>query len=408
MLRYLALLLGASCVLGSVTPALGASIGSESSVGLAADYSSNPFLDEVGGEPAEAVAALLNVPITYNDGEQTIDLIPRLRFAETRGDAELLTNYEYLDADWRLQSERNTFSATADWHHDSTLYNVFEDGALAGKTVTRLEEIGSLAWQHQLTERSDFQINGSYDGVHYGAAADGALISYDYAQGALQYNRQLTERWQWQTSAGYGRYDVPAEQYHSQQEFIQTGLTRALSEQWSAGAKLGYAWLQDRSVVPTLYCAVPLLYCYFGISQYQIIDVTTHSSTAAPNGVLSLEHRDERLTLDVNASRAIVPSGFGELVTQTNISLGGNYRASERWTLGATLHGATLSDALQHVALGNQRYAGLDLSAAWQWTEHWTLQLTGAPLVARINGVQAHSVACSIGMFRQFGRVRLD
>ena len=65
--------------------ALGDTLSSESSVGLSSEYASNPFLASSGAHPAESIAAVANLPATYTSDTQTLDFVPRLRFAETHG-----------------------------------------------------------------------------------------------------------------------------------------------------------------------------------------------------------------------------------------------------------------------------------------------------------------------------------
>jgi len=399
------LVLGGAVALCS--PVLGASIGSESSIGLAADGNSNPFLVTSDAKAAESAAFLANVPITYTGDENTLDLIPRIRLAETHGDAQLLSNYQYLDADWRFINERNTLNASGGWHRDSTFYNVFENGALNGHTSYRQEDLANLSYARQLNERDGFQLIGFYDSIRYDAAVGQTLASYEYVQGAAEYDHQLGERWQASLTGGYGAFRLIQENYRSQQEFGQLGLNRSLTERWSLKAQLGYSWLQDRLVQPELICPVYYLYCYFGFVSYEHVQVTSRSTGSSPNGQLTLERHYERTTLDLAAARSVVPSGLGALVTQTDLKTTVNYQLSERWQLSTTLHGAALSNATAQSQIGNRRYANLDLSGNWQWTEHWLLQLSATGLVQDIDRHYSHALAFSIGAYRQFGRIRI-
>lgn len=72
------------------------------------------------------------------------------------------------------------------------------------------------------------------------------LNNYEYGQFSVQYDRTLTERWQWSSTAGVGRYEVIGQGYRSDEDFVQTTLKRALAEQWSLSAQVGYAYLRRR------------------------------------------------------------------------------------------------------------------------------------------------------------------
>jgi hypothetical protein len=398
--------IGAALALALACPVYAASVGSESSIGLASEYSSNPLYSSPA-TAAESAAFLVNLPITYNGDAQTLDLIPRLRLAATRGNTELLSNYQYLDASWRLSGERTSFGADADWHRDSTLYNVFEDGALQGQTAHRTEDIGGLRWQHTLTERSDVQWTASWDRVSYGAQAQGALTSYDYGQTALQYEHSLGERWQASGSAGYGRYALVDNSYQSQQWFAQLAAKHALSERWSLTLQAGYSYLRDRKVQPELQCDVQFLFCAAGFYPFTVVDVTLRSSRGSPNGGITFEHEYQRAVLDVSISRAIQPSGLGALVTQDDASVTTTFTLSERWSLGVALHGARISDAVQSVQLGSRRYYDFGLSNTWRLTEYWSLQFGAILTQQRIDAVNRSNATASLTLFRQFGRLRL-
>ena len=99
---------------------------------------------------------------------------------------------------------------------------------------------------------------------------------------------------------------------------------------------------------------------------------------------------------------------LGALLLTAGCSASGS-AAPQGFTLGATLHGARITDPLQQLALGDRRYADFDLNATWLWTEHWTLQLQGAYFVQRLisTGPSASSTSVYLNLLRQFGRIRL-
>src|SRR5450755_4725663 len=204
--RAYAAAVGLSLALGGT--ALGDTLSSESSVGVSSGYNSNPFLEPSGAHAAESLAVLANLPATYTSDTQSLDLVPRLRFAETHGDEALLSNYQYLDGTWRVNGPLNTFTASADWHHDSTFYNAFENAALLGLDLRRQEDIANLDWRRDLTERSDVHLLGSWDKVNYSQSVATGVQNFSYSQALVEFDHALNERWQWTTSVGVGRYEL--------------------------------------------------------------------------------------------------------------------------------------------------------------------------------------------------------
>jgi hypothetical protein len=351
------------------------------------------------------VAVLADLPVTYAGDSQSFEFDPRLRWAKTHGDLALLSDYQYLDGIWKFTSERTSLLASAAWHRDSTLYTPFENAALFGRNLRRLEYTANLAWQWAASERSDLQLVSAWDQVSYSQNSSSGLDNFRYGQAALEYERALTERWQWTSSIGFGRYELRNQSYRSDNRFAQTALTRALSELWSLNANVGYSNLNANQT--SLVCCeiVPGP----GGDQLQLIPVKNTSSRGTASYALSLERKALRWTLDIAASRAIQPSGLGALLTQDDASVKASLAATERLTLGALLHAARQSDSLRRLSLGDQRYYDADLNAVWLWTEHWTLGLQTAYIRQRYAGgaSTASGVTVYLNLSRQFGRLRL-
>jgi hypothetical protein len=385
--------------------ALGDTLSSESSIGLQSAYNSNPFMAPAGARGAESIAVLANLPATYTSDFQSFDLVPRVRFAETRGVEALLSNYQYLDALWHLTSERNTFSASADWHHDSTFYNAFENAVLLGRSLRRREEIANLDWKRALSERSDLHVSVSWDKVDYSQSAATGLQNYSYGQGMVQYDHELSERWLWTSSVGFAHFELPDGSERSDNRFAQTALKVALSEKWSLTAQVGYAYLTAHEQ-GSICCEILVGPNGFYL---QPILVAQSASRGAGSYALSFERKGERWVVDLAASRAIQPSGLGALLTQDDASLTASIPWTERWTLTAKLHGAQLSEPISQFAAIHERFADFDLGANWLWTEHWSLNLQGSYNLQRVTaGARtASGVAVNLTLSRQFGRVRL-
>lgn len=363
---------GVLCLLaGSVTAA---TLSSQSSVGVSAEYASNPFLLAGHAQPAEALALVADLPATYTSDTQSIELIPRLRQAQPFGPVGLLSDYQYLDGDWHWKSERNAFSATGGWHHDSTYYNEFEQAALLGHDLKRLEVPGSLSWDRQLSERNDLQLSASYDRVAYSQHSASAVSNFSYAQGALQFSRLISERTQWTSSLGYGSFQLLAGSYFSTQRFAQTAVTHQWSERWTTNAQVGYAYLNAHGIGEQC-CELAL--SPNGTLELVVVPVRQYAARGSPNFAVTVQRQAERFGLDLNLSRAIQPSGFGALITEDTASLSATRAWSERWTVAGTLQWSRLLDSLGRLSLDNRQYYSASLSAGWQWTEHWTLQLQG-------------------------------
>lgn len=395
----------AGFMLALCAAARAATLSSESSVGLAADYNSNPFLRSSDIQGAESEAILANLPATYTSDTISYELIPRVRFAETQGVTSLLSNYQYLDADWHLNQERNVLVFSGFWHRDSTFYDVFENAALNGTTLHRQEENANASWQRLFGERSDIELLGFYDQVNYGQNPSFVVVSYDYLQGTLQYDRTLAERLKWTAAVGYGEYQLRDQDYRSENRFVQTSLAYSLSELWSMSLQLGYSRVTSLTQEQQL----AIFEAPGGGFEEGFETLKVGASEGTDSFAASIERKAERLVLDLSVSQAIEPTGLGALLTVDDASIAASIPWTERWSFTGRLHAARLSDPLQQISFAERRYYDADLTASWLVAEHWTLQLSATYLLQRYSSSipvgAATSVALSLS--RQLGHLRL-
>ena len=349
---------------------------------------------------------MANLPATYTTDTQTIDLVPSFRLAQTYGPVSLLSNYGYLDADWRWKSSRNTFSVGGEWHHDSTYYDQFEQADLLGHDLGRLEESANVSWDRALTERADLTLAGSWDRVAYSQNATSTVSNYQYSQASLQYARDLSENMQLTSTVGYGRFQLLDNTYVSDERFAQIGLQRSLSERWNLQAQAGYADLTARGLS---YSCCELAIAPDGQLYYEPIPVTVYSGRGAPNFAVVGQYKGERLQYTLSASRVIQPSGLGALITEDNVGVDASFAGTERLSLGAGLHWARISDLLGRLNLENQRYYNLSVTANWLWTEKWTLQLQSlySQQYTTSKIPPAHGVTVYLSLLRQLGHLTL-
>ena len=396
-----------ACALAAAAAPLRAgSLGSEPSLGLSAGFQSNPLLDPNSNASAETLALLLNLPVAFNGRRSTFTLSPRLRAGATRGEVAPLSNYQYVDANWDYKGERNELVADAEWHRDSTLYNQYERSVLGGNTLRRLEETGSLTWRHDLSERSTFQLQGAEDRVLYGAEQVQTLTSFNYGQGSAKYGYQLSENWQASLEGGFTRYELRDQSYRTDATYVQFGLARTLSEYWSLSMSAGASALKSRQFIERYVIEQdPQGALHIVLKRFEL-----HSGDHTRSYALSAKRQFEQWELNLSGSRALQPSGFGALATQDDLSLRATGHWSERLTLSGTLHGSRLSDASGRLNLGSRRYYDCDLSANWQWREHWSVEAQAALYMERAaaSSPTRSNVLVFLTLTRQFGRQGLN
>jgi len=401
--------LGGARALGGVllgafsVQALASTVGSESSVGLSADYDSNPYLLASGPRSAESAALVASLPVSYNDNAVAMDLSVRSRLAESHGPLAVLSNYEYFDGDWKFSGERSALAANVGWHRDSTLYNQYENTALQGHSVIRQESSAQLDGSRQLDERATVRVSGSYNQVNFDQIAGQLVTNYHYEQLGAQIERTLSELWQGSASLGVGRYELPDHSFREDTRYAQLGVNRALNENWLFSSQLGYSRLADRSQFQVAYLAL----APDGTLEILQRPVILHHQGGTTSYALSLQRNTERAQWSVAASRSVQPSGLGSLLTQDSVTLSRAGDLSERSRVTVTLGGSRNDDSLQHLQLGNRRYFQVASTWSWRASEQWVIDTELSANRQRVNGEQADGLTVRISLLRQLRRWRI-
>jgi len=377
-------------------------LGVEPTLGLSAGYQSNPLFLADGRGTSETLALLLHLPVTYSGDRVSFSLQPRFRAGATHGAVAPLADYQYFDSVWDDKGVLNEFTAKAGWHRDSTLYNPFEQSALGGSTLHRQEDTGSLDWRHQLSERSDLELFASEDQVHYGATVTPTLSSFNYGQGGAKFAHDLSERWQLTLEGGVSEFELRDQSYRTEAGYAQLDLSRRLSERWSLLASIGTSSLRFRQTIEEFF----LVPDDQGVLHLVLRQVDIHTRGHTGNYSLSLQREFQKWRLEVAASRALQPSGFGALATQDDVTVRLTGNRTERLTLTAAIHGSRLSDSSGRLSLGNRRYYDANVTGDWRWTEHWTLEAQLALYLQRPAPTLAmvRNAAAFLTLTREFGR----
>jgi hypothetical protein len=381
------------------------SVGIDGTIGVAAGYNSNPLTLPEGGKGAESIGLVVDAPLTYTGDVNKFSLRPQARFAETSGDVAVLSDYQYLTANWDYGGERNTLNARGDWRRDSTLYNQIEASAVPGYNLHRSEDVGSLSWQHSFTPRNDLVLAASIDRVSYEAQVVPTLSSFTYGQATAEFDHDVSPLLRLSLTGGFGRYELLDHSYRTDSTFTELGFSNILSEHWSWSAQVGYAWLKVTQTIPQYFIEqLP-----DGTFVIVVRDVDFHSAPSTQNYAVSLQRHFERLKLALSVTRALQPSGLGSLLTQDDVDLRVSGDWTERLNLSLALHATTLADAAQHVTSPGGPFYYVDLDAVWHLTELWQLEAKATYYRQKNPGQTqfAEGVSTYLTFARQLSRKRL-
>jgi hypothetical protein len=371
-------------------------LGSEGSVGVTAAYTSNPLLLTSGAHAAELLAVVLDTPISYTGGANTWSLSPRVRWGKTRGAIAPLSDYQYLDGMWDQRQERGELAIGADYRRDSTLYNPVEHSALGGYNLHRAEWLGTINWRHEVSERSEFTLDGSFDRVNYAASVVQPLFDFDFRQGMLGLRRKLTEQWDVQVSAGASGYQRRDYKYRVSTPQAQIKLTRPLSDRLSLSLQAGYARLVSRTTLSRLFLEPN------PNGGYRIVprDVELAAAAHTTDYGATLRQTFERWHVDLSAARTLQPSGLGVLLTQDDLAASASRDLSDRLSVAVALRAdrtRVAGNGQSTAVSGSTRYYSAEVSISWRWAEGTRLQSQLA--VSRQRAAAAAPTLSNVGFF---------
>ncbi len=363
---------------------------SEPVLGLAADYSTNPGLLYEEHTAQTVGAVLLDAPTTYHASDMSFSIQPSFRVSNRSGYSSLASDYAHLTAVGEFYSERNTLSVTGQVARDSSLYYDYSLNGSSG--VRRDTTLADLTWVRAMTERVNFNCDLNSSRVIYGQSSSfTTLTDYHYTSAAPSLSWQSSEQTKLSLIGNVGLYDSSGGATKSVNSNLELGFTRQMTELWTLTANAGYS--RESNTISE----------YFG----PYLLGTFRSTNAGSVFTANLTHQGERLGVTATASRSNVPTGYAFLAHQTSYALSVDYPWTARWTLDA--HGRRLSSE-EPQAFGptiDQSYWDWGLSAAWLFTEKWTMTFKASRITAQYTPPEANAAATgfTIQLSRRFNRI---
>jgi hypothetical protein len=362
------------------------------SLGVATEYSSNPYLVTLGGRAVQDVAVIMSAPTRYDLDSAHFALTPSVRYSSSGSYASLNSNYLHLDGSGVFADDLNLLTITAGFGRDSSLQQsglssnglgVRSDGSAAG-----------LDWQRTLTERLSMALDASWNRVLYNQGAElTGLLDYRYVSFGSTATYAIDKRDKFKMLAGAGEYTALDGVTKSKNYNLQTGFDRQLSELWTASVTAGYARSDNTEDL------------FFG----PFLLATIESEQKGPVYNASLVRAGEQLKLTLSASRTFRPSGFEFLSRQDMAEVNLGYTYSERWKFGMKADYQNTNTPLASGLSTGVRYFSGALSADWNWTPTWIISLRAnwVSVKYELPPEAAQSTGVSLEISRQFLRIDL-
>jgi hypothetical protein len=357
-------------------------------VGVAAEYASNPPLVAANSKSEANAALYLDLPVNYDLDTAHFAVTPRVRYSDTQGYSSVTSNYWHLDASAKFIEERDTTTVSGALYQDSSL--LYAGEVSNGIGVRRDTASVDANWQHALTERVQFQLDGNAVRTRYGQSAESTnLVNYSDAGVSPAVSYALSELTTVRLLGGVSRYKSLNGFTASNTTDLELGLDRHINELWTVSASAGYSK---------------------STNQYNFGFVTLDTAQNGAVYSLNLTRQTETLTATASASRALTPTGFAFLTRQDTFAGLLNYIYTERLSFGA---GATWASIAQPLLTGGnttRRFYNVDLSGTWHWTEQWVFSMHVNKIEQQYSAqpnqpaVSPSSSGVSVQLARQFYR----
>jgi len=368
--RATILVLGAA--VATASPAAKAGVwGSQPDVGIAADYNSNPALLNLGNTAESHGALILDGPTSYVGDAFKFSVLPSFRLSNSQGYSSVDSDYEHLTTSVEFDTERDVVTTSAGLARDSSLYH---DYLLSNSTGVRRDNFnGDFNWDRKLSERLEWDTDLNWSRVRYdesdvpGAAV---LTDYKYTSISPSLSWAQSELGKLTATAAVGRYDSLDGKTQSRSANLQFGFTRQLSEIWSLTASGANSRAENRADGETC----DPVYLQFGICLP--IPATIETNQNGEIFAVNLLRQTSLWYLNATASRQLLPSGFAFLSRQDSYELKGTYTATARLTLSGDVHRIDYEQPVTGGGTSDLKVTTESLSAAWLWSEHWTLTLS--------------------------------
>jgi hypothetical protein len=343
-------------------------------LGLVADFSTNPALLDISHAAETHGAILIDLPTAYHANSTTLTVLPSFRISNSAGYSSLASDYQHLTVAGEIDAERDTVTASALAARDSSLY--YND-AVNGSTGARRDSTDfDTVWIHAFTERLNSNVELNSSRVQYGPSTDIGnltdyrylnLTNYRYSSATPTLSWSMTELTSLTVEGGTGIYDSSNEETKSVNYNLGVGFKRQINELWNLTGNFGLS--RQQNVISEYYGPYLL--------------GTARSTTNGTVYSAQLTRKGPRITSSASASRALVPTGFSFLATQSTYQVGLEDALTERWTLAAHVRWLTTVEPEANAPSVEQTYKDYGLSAAWQLTEKWTVTWRALYLSAR-------------------------
>ena len=275
------------------------------------------------------------------------------------GEQNNFTNI-HLPLTVRYNTEKDLLGFTGGFVRDNTLMSELLTTGLVLRFTQRNQWTANPSWTRSITEKLSFQSTVQLNDTTYENGLRLGLVDYQLFGGSGGLRYQMTEQDQIQLSGSYTSFHTTNSLSPFRASFpgANLSLTHAFTETLTGTASGGPSFVSSTT-------------------QTAGGDIKAQNTVWLFGG--NLIKKLERTTVQVSASRNIVPSGFGLLIQTDRASLSVSHDLSETLTVSVDGSGYITNSISQRTTGGafpEQRYYSATPSIAWKFSDWWKLELS--------------------------------
>lgn len=264
------------------------------------------------------------------------------------------------------KTERDVWAGDFSYTRDSTLASeLSQTGIVLTRAQHKLLTL-TPSWTRALSEQTSLKLSYQFNNSSYDGGAASGLVDYTYHTAEADWLYQANEKNQLSLSASYSRFQTAGANYTANTVGLQAGLTHGFSETLQGTVVLGVN--QTRSTVKSTslqFVPVPPFFV-------SVVNTAT-TSNLVPVLSAQLTKQFESGSINLSASRQLVPTGNGSLVETNRLGLGATRSFNEKLTGSANAAVYRSRYIGSAVVAPNSLYYQADFSLGWQMSEHWKL-----------------------------------
>jgi hypothetical protein len=268
------------------------------------------------------------------------DLHPHLDLQRYPRNDGFNANNGSLQAQYARHGERSGFTLNAGYEEASTLTTELTDTGIVDGNARRDSANVGLGWQHDLSERQELQLQGSYVNVRYPNGEQFGLIGYRYPSASLGDRLLHSLQTSFSASLYANQLYAPQTGYESSDRGVRVNVTHIFSDRIKMSAMLGFG-------------------------ETVVLGNTQHGSVWDLHGTRTTEHGH----WDIDYSQSVEPSGRGYLVRRNSATLSLSQQVRGQLWVTASVLDLRNSNLSTQAFMDVPRYSSVDAGLEWHLSE---------------------------------------